>query len=63
MPNENDNRPCIHQGCKGTQMYKANASPAGSQAGVETKSGNIAWGRKRGPGWICDKDREHFDQT
>jgi hypothetical protein len=61
MPNEGDKRPCPK--CKGTQVYKSNAAPIGSQAGVETKSGHVAWGRERGPGWICEKDREHFDAS
>jgi hypothetical protein len=61
MPNENDSRPCVHQGCKGTQTYTANASPPGSQAGVASKDGALIWGANRRPGWSCDIDRNHFD--
>ena len=59
MPTEYDKRPCSRKGCDGTQTYRTNASPPGSQAGVSTTSGKIAWvsEEQRQPGWNCSKVR------
>jgi len=57
-------RACIHEGCDGTQTFSPNMAPPGSQAGVGTGSGAVAWGSasNRGPAWRCDKNSEHFDR-
>jgi hypothetical protein len=62
MSLEYQTRLCSHEGCKGTQTFRTNATPPGSQSGVLTEKGTILWGPNRHPGWNCDKNGDHFEE-
>ena len=62
MPTEGAKKSCTDEGCGGTMTYRKTDMPPGSRAGIKREGGPIMWGGsgKRG-GWICDKNREHFE--
>jgi hypothetical protein len=55
MPNENETRPCVHDGSKGTQTYRQNAAPPGWHTWTTDK--------ERQNAWVCRRNPEHFDQA
>jgi len=54
MPEENDKRPCIRPGCKGTQSYRLGAAPPGWHTYTTSE--------ERQNAWVCDEDELHFDR-
>jgi hypothetical protein len=62
VPKENEARPCVHPGCRGTQTYKSSATPPGSQSGVSAEGGPFIPGAVRSvPAWVCDINKKHFE--
>jgi hypothetical protein len=41
--------------------FSATAKAPGSQAGTGIDDDRIAWENRPQPGWLCDKNPEHFD--
>ena len=58
MPKDGDTRSCVHKAddgkpCDGKQTFSRHSKPPGwHTSNVEVQSG-----------WLCDKNREHFDRT
>jgi hypothetical protein len=61
MPTEGAIRPCTRPGCNGVMRFSTTAKPAGSQVGTGLDDGRIAWENRPQPGWLCNKNPEHFD--
>lgn len=53
MPTENQTRPCIHDGCSGTQIYRFYAAPVNWHTRLTA--------RERENAWVCDNQPDHFD--
>ena len=60
MPTEGDTKPCTRKGCDGTMTFSTTATAPGSQVGTGLDDGRIAFENRRQPGWLCDKNPEHF---
>jgi hypothetical protein len=43
--------------------YSAKARPPGWGAGFAAEGGHVVWGADEQPGWECDANRDHFEQT
>jgi hypothetical protein len=61
MPNEQENKPCSFQNCKGTMTYSSCAIPPGGRAGFSGEGGLPVGIAEPQPGWICDKAHDHFE--
>jgi hypothetical protein len=61
MPQEQERKSCSFQGCRGTMTFSSQAMLPGGMAGFSGEGGRIVWGADREPGWVCNREHDHFE--
>ena len=59
----NDRKPCTYSGCDGTMQFSKYARRVGLQVSALGDPGSSLSPVAEAPGWVCDTDKRHFEET
>ena len=60
MPREGETRPCVRDGCHGTQTFSDHSHPPGWAVGFAVGGGQVVYPVESQPGWACDQSLDHW---